>query len=122
LSLARKRDNRLLKEVQFINGPEHNFLLGFYYRLQGRAKDAIDQLNECLKIPFLASRAKRELVQVFLSLEEYTSAHALAESNYRENKSNPFHIQAYFNTLVNSKEATESHEILKKLIKELKEL
>lgn len=119
LSLARKRNNRLLKEVQLIKGSEHNFLLGFYYRLQGRAKDAIEKLASCLETPFVASRAKRELVQVLLSIEEYEQAHALAESNYKENKTNPFHIQSYFNTLINSKEADNCHDILKRLIKEL---
>lgn len=119
LSLARKRDTRLLKEVQFINGPEHNFLLGFYYRLQGRANDAITRLKECLEAPSVAFRAKRELVQVLLSIEEYEQAYALAESNYNENRSNPFHIQAYFNTLINSKKAGEAHDILRRLIKEL---
>lgn len=119
LSLARKRDARLLKEVQFIHGPEHDFLLGFYYRLQGRANDAIARFSECLETPSVASRAKRELVQVLLSIEEYEQAYILAESNYKENKSNPFHIQAYFNTLINSKESAESHNILRRLIKEL---
>lgn len=123
LSLARKRDSRLLKEVQSINGPEHDFLLGFYYRLQGRAKDAIDRLSSCLNTPSVASRAKRELVQVLLSIEEYAQASTLAESNYKENKSNPFHIQAYFNTLINSSLATaEDHKILRKLIGELESI
>jgi len=122
LSLARKRDSRLLKEVQSIKGPEHNFLLGFYYRLQGRAKDAIEKLEECINHQLVSSRAKRELVQVLLSIEEYQAAHILAESNYKENRYNPFHIQAYFNVIINSKESDEHSVILQRLIKELRSI
>jgi tetratricopeptide (TPR) repeat protein len=119
LSLARKRDKRLLKEVQLIRGSEHNFLLGFYYRLQGRARDAIDRLNQCLDDPLVSSRAKRELVQVYLLVEDYDSAISLARANYDENRRNAFHVQAYFYTIVNSRQAKKQRDTLLQLIKEL---
>jgi len=53
-ALARKRDRRILEEVQKIDGPDHSFLLGFYYRLIGRHDDAVKRLKETLDIaPFL---------------------------------------------------------------------
>lgn len=119
LSLARKRDQRLLREVQGITGPEHNFLLGFYYRLQGRARDAIEQLTQCVNKPMVSARAKRELVQVYLSVEDYDNAAALARANYEENRTNAFHVQAYFNTIVNSRRAQEQRVLLLRLISEL---
>lgn len=122
LSLARKRDARMLQEVQKIRGPEHNFLLGFYYRLQGRANDSIESLKKCLNFPIVASRAKRELAQVYLSIEEFDLASALAQSNYEENRRNPYHIQTYFNTVVNSREAAEKRELLHQLIEELRSI
>ncbi len=122
LSLARKRDRRMLAEVQKIHGPEHDFLLGFYYRLQGRAKDAIDSLTKCLDEPTVSTRAKRELVQVFLSIEDYDNASVLAKANYEENRRNAYHIQAYFKTLVNTWNAAESEALLQRLLTELEEL
>ncbi len=122
LSLARKKDARMLKEVQRINGAEHDFLLGFYYRLQGRANDAIERLEKCINDRVVANRAKRELVQVYLSIEDYESASDLARENYESNRRNAYHIQAYFNSVVNSTAATQNSELLEKLIGELKEL
>ena len=122
LSLARKRDSRMLNEVQKIHGPEHNFLLGFYYRLQGRADESIARLQQCMDVPIVASRANRELVQVYLSIEDYDSASTLAQANYEENRRNPYHIQAYFNTIVNSRKAHENDEILLHLIEELQSI
>jgi len=119
LALARKRDTRMLEEVQKIHGVEHNFLLGFYYRRQGRADDARERLTRCLNEPIVAKRAKRELVQVYLSIEDYESASTLAQSNYEENRSNPYHIQAYFNTIINSERAKNERDLLYRLIREL---
>ena len=118
LSLARKRDPRMLTEVQKIHQPDHNFLLGFYYRLQGRPDDAIQRLTRCLNSR-VATQAKRELVQVYLSIEDFDAASVLAQTNYEENRRNPFHIQAYFNTIVNSRQASERRDILQQLIDEL---
>jgi len=120
LSLARKKDDRLLKEVQEIHGPEHNFLLGFHYRLQGRANDAISRFEKCLNEPIVSNRAKRELVQVYLSIEDYNAASDLARNNYESNRRNPFHIQAYFNTVVNSSNASKQHDLLVRLIDEMR--
>ena len=49
LSLAKKKDSRMLKEVQNIRGDEHTFLLGFYYRLSGRYQEALEKFNKIVE-------------------------------------------------------------------------
>lgn len=122
LALAKQKNKRLLTEVQKIQGDEHSFLLGFYYRMIGRHSDAIDNLKKIINAPYVEARAKRELVQVYVYLEEYDIALDYAKNNFVENKSNPFHIQAYFNCLINSENAIENRELLEKLITNLESI
>lgn len=100
LALARLRDRRVLQEVQFITGDEHHFILGYYYRLIGRHKDALERLQKVINAPFVEARAKREIVEVLLQTEQYDEARDLSARNYNENRTNQFHIQAYFRALV----------------------
>ena len=100
IGLARLRDKRVLEEVQKISGPEHDFILGYYYRLTGRHRDAIERLSKVTSAPFVGARAKRELVEVLLLTEQFDEARSLSEKNYKENRTNQFHIQAYFRSLV----------------------
>lgn len=100
LSLARLRDKRVMEEVQKIKGDEHNFILGYYFRLVGRHKDALEKLQKVINAPFVEARAKREVVEVLLQTEQYDEARELSSRNYRENRTNQFHIQAYFRALV----------------------
>jgi tetratricopeptide (TPR) repeat protein len=119
LALARSRDSRVLKEVQSIKGDEHNFILGYYYRLEGRHKEAIDRLTAILDAPYVGQRASRELVQVYLQTENYEEALALAKRNYESNRGNQYHIQAYFHCLLNSDNFYENTDTLSRLVKEL---
>ncbi|MFT0850288.1 toll/interleukin-1 receptor domain-containing protein [Achromobacter sp. F4_2707] len=100
LVLARLRDSRVLDEAQRIHGDEHHFILGYYYRLVGRQRDAIERLNRVVTGPFVGVRAKRELIEVLLQMEQYDEARDMAQKNYEENRTNQFHIQAYFRALV----------------------
>jgi tetratricopeptide (TPR) repeat protein len=100
LVLARLRDKRVLEEAQRIHGDEHDFILGYYYRLVGRQSDAIERLTRVIDGAFVGVRAKRELVEVLLQMEQYDEARELARRNYDENRTNQFHIQAYFRALV----------------------
>jgi len=122
LALARNKDKKMLSEVQEIHGDEHDFLLGFYYRRVGKYSDALRVLLKIQDAPYVGARAKRELVQVHLYLEEYDDALMLAERNYNNNISNQFHIQAYFNCLIYSKHAHSKKETLSKLIDEFSEI
>ena len=100
LSLARKRDTRILQEVQKIDGPDHDFLLGFYYRLIGKHEAAIDRFNSILSKTRNFYRAKRELVQVYLNIDDYEKALDLAKENYESEKNNPYHIHSYIKCLI----------------------
>lgn len=123
LALAKKSDQRILKEVQKIKGDEHTFLLGFYYRNCGRLEEALIKYEVIKNAKYVESRAKRELVQVYTQLEEYEKALSFAKKNYEDNKGNQFHAQAYFNCLINSGENNENKKIiLNDLIKTLKNI
>lgn len=119
LSLARLRNVRFLKEVQYISGPEHNFLMGFYYRFIGKNKDALLRLHEALSDRPDFPRAQRELVQVLLNIEDFESAYELAKENYEKNKNNPFHIQAYFRCVIYKKDLPNQDTVMNELLTNL---
>jgi hypothetical protein len=116
LSLARERDERFLREVQQVRGPEHDFLLGFYYRMCHRTGDAIDRQLRAVKETRTASRARRELVQLYVTIEEFATALSLAKQNYEDSPSNPFHIQAYLKCLINSKDWRSHQKLIERLL------
>ncbi|MBC3540772.1 TIR domain-containing protein [Rufibacter sediminis] len=111
LSLIRRRDRRLLEEVQKVDGADHNFLLGFYYRIIGRNEDAIQRFNKVLEDAPNFYRAKRELVQVYLNTEQYEEAFALARDNYYLDKNNPYNLQSYFRCLIKLEGAKQKEEL-----------
>ncbi len=118
LSLARRRDKRILEEVQKIDGADHNFLLGFYFRIVGRHDDAIQRFNKVLKEAPNFYRAKRELVQVYLNTEQYDEAFTLARENYFMDKNNPYNLQSYFRCLIKLEGPKQKNE-LKNLLQDL---
>ena len=129
LSLARlsqkevKFREKFREEVFKINNSsQHNFLFGFFYRLQGKPAQAKEKFRAAIESgnTNIYMRANREMVEVLLNLEEYEEALNLAQKNYEEYPSNPFHIQAYFRCLVNSKQHEEKTEILEQLVEGLK--
>ena len=119
LALARLRDKRFMEEVQTIKGPEHNFLFGFYYRQIGNSLSAIEQFDKALSARPNFSRAKRELVQAYINIEDFENAIELAKENYEHDKNNPYHIHAYFRCIFNSPHNTENTKLLKELLKNL---
>lgn len=118
LSLARRRDRRILEEVQKIDGADHNFLLGFYFRIVGRHDDAIQRFNKVLEEAPNFYRAKRELVQVYLNTEQYDEAFTLARENYFMDKNNPYNLQSYFRCLIKLEGPKQKNE-LKNLLQDL---
>lgn len=122
LALAKKKNDRMLREVQEINGDEHIFLLGFYYRLAGRFQEAISKFSSIIDARYVGARSKREIVQVYVQLEEYDKALEYARNNYEENRGNQFHTQAYFNCLINSESPKKHGEQLLALITNLKRI
>ncbi|MCM3634261.1 toll/interleukin-1 receptor domain-containing protein [Paenibacillus camelliae] len=119
LSLARLRNKRFLEEVQNINGAEHNFLLGYYYRLVNNNERALEELQRSLGVRQNFSRAKRELVQVYIQLEEYEKAKQLAKEHYENDKTNPYHIQAYFTCIIKSDRHYSNKVIVEELLENL---
>ena len=120
LALARLRDKKILRYVQDIDGIEHNFLLGFYYRLIGRNDEAIERFKKVLSEDPQHFRSKRELVQVYLNTELYTEAFELAKQNYESDTSNPYYIQSYFKCLIKNEQFPERDIILENLLEHLR--
>lgn len=99
-SLARLLDGRFLGEVQTIKGPEHDFLLGFFYRLQRRFKDALVRYESAMGHKRTEQRARREIVFVLLTIEDFEGAISLARENFQRYPRNPYLAQAYFNCVI----------------------
>lgn len=122
LALARKKDERFHREIREIKGDEHNFLYGFFFRLCGRYDESLQRLNKVVDARFVASRAKREIVQVYVQIEEYDKAQEYAKRNFEENQGNQFHTQAYFNCLINSENPKKYENQMKGLIDNLNKI
>lgn len=120
MALARNKDPEFKKEVMKVTGAEHHFLFGFYYRQIGKTDKAIESYKTALDKRPIFSRAQRDLVQAYLSIEDYESAHKLAKENYEnDKKNNPFHIHAYFTCLLRTNEIEDNSKVLQNLLKEL---
>ncbi|MCW7544118.1 toll/interleukin-1 receptor domain-containing protein [Aurantimonas litoralis] len=101
MALARRRDPIFLSEVQKIDGREHDYVLGFYYRISGRYKDTIPRFESAMKEQRWEENSKRELVLIYNIIEDYDSAFALARKSYYDFPSNPISVLAYFEVLLN---------------------
>ncbi len=99
-ALARLRDPSMLQEVQKIHGLDHNYLLGFYYRLNGRYDDAINALNEVLTTYGDSFKVMREIVLSYVNLDQFSSAINLARKVFNRDKSNAYNLQSYFRCLI----------------------
>ena len=110
LALAREKDPRFEKEVNYIDGADFDFLWGFYYRRKRDFDRAITSFKKALDKSPNFNRAKRELVNVYLSKGQYTEALDVAKQNYIKGKANAFHIQAYFICLIRKLSLTPSEQ------------
>lgn len=119
LALAKRRDRRMLREVQNIDGADHEFLLGFYYRMTGKNEKALEKIEKSLNLRKNFSKAKREKVQVLINLERFEDALSAAKENYENDRSNPYHIHAYFLCLIKNDEVDSYKDVLGVLIKNL---
>ncbi|WP_338913188.1 toll/interleukin-1 receptor domain-containing protein [Clostridium perfringens] len=116
MSLAKIRSRRFLEEVHKIDGAEHDFLMGFYYRQINKPDKALVKLLQSLKRRTNYTKARRELVQVYIRLQEYSKAKVLAEQNYNNDTSNPYHIQAYFTCIIKEEKSDKNDKILNELL------
>ena len=101
MALARRRDHRFLQEVHKIKGKEHDYVLGFYYRISGRYDDAIPRFLSATKEKRWEENSKRELVLIYNITEDYDAAFNLAKESYNAYPSNPISVLAYFEVLLN---------------------
>lgn len=90
-----------MDEIQKLEYYDKLFLTAFYYRQVGKADRALEKLNELLKYRPEMSKAKREKILVLKNLQQYEEATILAKENYYQYSDNPYHIQAYFDCLIN---------------------
>lgn len=105
MSLARNKDRRFEKEVEyFFEGADYYFLKGFYWRIKKDLRRAEQSLNSALEFNPNHQRTKREIVNVYIMNENYHDGLALAKENFLRKKTNPFHIQAYFICLLHNNE------------------
>lgn len=118
-SLARISDPRFLEEVQSIDGPEHHFLLGFYYRVRRRFSDALDRFYRAMEHQRTEQRARREIVFVLTTLESYEDAISLARENFNRYPRNPYLAQAYFDCLLHQHEEENREAELERILEAL---
>lgn len=101
MSLARKRSNRFMAEVQKVKGVDHNYILGFFYRRIGRYDLALERLERAVEEQRWQENAKREIVLIYNIMEDYEKAFAMARDSYRSSPTNAINVQAYFEVLIN---------------------
>ena len=121
-SLARLGHDRFAVEVHKIDGADHDFLFGFYYRLKGKPLKAIEKQKKALKQRPDFQAAKRELVKNYVTIEEYEFALEMAGENYRRSKFNPFHIQAYAQCLMRTDKNKELGKAVELLLENLEKI
>jgi tetratricopeptide (TPR) repeat protein len=112
LAYCRMKDSNFFNEISYFREEKDDgkkdyfFLLGFYYRNMNRNEEAEENFHNVLDIDPNHSRSKRELVIVYLRMNEYAKALDWARDYYRF-KTNVLHIQAYFTCLIKKKDKTD---------------
>ena len=118
-ALAKLKKSECLAEVQHLEIDDKTFLLAFYYRQIGKNNKALSHLNELLKRRSKMSKAKREKVLVLKNLQQFEDATYLAKENYYLYSDNPYHIQAYFECLINTYMKEPNDDLLSELLERL---
>lgn len=118
-ALAKLRSSECLEEVQRLDYDDKTFLQAFYYRQIGKTDRALVYLNNLLDKRPEMSKAKREKVLVLKNLQQFDEAMGLAKENYYLYSDNPYHIQAYFDCLINTYYKKPENELLHELLVKL---
>ena len=99
LILARKKDSRVFEIVAtkisdsfILEKFQKDYVLGFYYKVIGQYESAKDKFETCLNENKHYFRARREIVEVLIALEDFELANHLAELNYNQYPNNIFNI------------------------------
>ena len=118
-ALAKLKDPDFMTEVQKLDYDAKKFLTAFYYRQIGKNDRALRYLNEILEKRPEMSKAKREKVLVLKNLQQFEEATGLAKENYYLYSDNPYHIQAYFDCLINTYYNKPEDDMLSDLLEKL---
>lgn len=113
LSSTKDVEKEFFTEVNNLQGYHKAFLKGFYFRCQQNFGRALSFYNNALEqshgIEFAyVAKAKHEKVIALMGLDNYYEAHTLARENYERDKTNTFHIDAYFRCHVRSSDVDPS--------------
>lgn len=102
-SLARQHKDEFFEYVNnsVFSKVDQLYLLGFYYRINGNPQKAIEKLTDALNKDGSRAQIKRELVNVYILIEDYDSALQYSCINYQDDPLNPYHAQSYFKCLIN---------------------
>jgi TIR domain. len=125
-SLCRLQNHRFFDEIDYFDGYSKQFLLGFYHRWKKDYNKAQEYYEKALtlskkdKEKGYVAKAKHELVIVKLLLKDYYGALDLARENYELQKTNKYHIEAYFRCLIRNYKPDKR--VLYNLIKEYESL
>jgi tetratricopeptide (TPR) repeat protein len=109
-SLCRTKNRKFYQQVEFFRDSLYSyyFLKGFFERHQKHYNDAEEYYRKALDLSRAdgdreyVSKAEHELVMVLTELGNYTEAYDLAKKSFERDKSNPYHIEAYFRCIANS--------------------
>lgn len=124
LAYCHKQDEHFFEEVSYLDSNKHtyHYLKGFYYRLGTQYSRAQKELQiavgDYLTNPRPAvAKSAHELVLAYTLDGKYAEAIDLARQNYYIERTNPYHIEAYFRCLVHT--ANASKEELSQLINDM---
>lgn len=118
-ALAKLKKSECLNEIQHLDFDDKTFLQAFYYRQVGKNDRALGRLNDLLSRRPNMSKAKREKVVVLKNLQQFEEATGLAKENYYLYSDNPYHIQAYFDCLINTYPKNHEDDLLYELVEKL---
>lgn len=103
-SLARRKSIEFESEISFFSDSDSylsfNFLKGFNYRIHGKFQFAENSYLKVLDRNPRHDKARRELVQLYINMQDYDTAYDLAKQNYTEYPDNIYQMQAYFDCLI----------------------
>lgn len=121
-ALAKLKQASCLVEVRSLDHDDQKFLTAFYYRQIGKNDRALNYLDDLLRKRPEMSKAKREKVLVLKNLQQFEEATGLAKENYYQYSDNPYHIQAYFDCLINTYQGRAEDELIFDLVEKLRRI
>lgn len=121
-ALAKLKHASCMVEVRNLDHDDRIFLTAFYYRQIGKNDRALSCLDDLLRKRPEMSKAKREKVLVLKNLQQFEDATGLAKENYYQYSDNPYHIQAYFDCLINTYQGRSEDALLSDLVEKLRRI